>query len=68
MFYVCYFFVYLFFSLLALRAQNQRMDSWGYGVILISRYWIRWLVPGFQGDGEIAPNLTKKRDNCPTFW
>jgi len=35
-------------------------NSWGYGVVLISRDWIHRLIPCFYGDGEIAPNLAQK--------
>ena len=60
-----YFFSSFVCSLLDLRAgdwtaRGYVTNSWGYGVILISRDWIRRLVPLFSGDGEIAPNFGKK--------
>jgi len=67
MFYVCYFFVY--FCFLVLGSQNGRLISilfniWQFGVILISPVWIRWLVPSFWVDEEIAPNFAQKCDSA----
>jgi len=62
---------FIFKSLLALRAQNRRMDgSWlgydelGYGVILISRDWIRRIVPLFLGRWGNCPKFRQKYDDA----
>jgi len=59
------------FPLLALRSQNRQTGgsyftkSCGYGAILISRDWIRRLVPlYFLGKGEIAPHFAQTW-RCP---
>jgi len=61
-----YFFV-SFLSLLMLSSQNQRMDGWsvfyeqlGFGVALISRDWIRRLVPLFSGRWANCPKFRRK--------
>ena len=65
MFYHCYLILFIF-SLLASRSQNQQMDgsyvmnSWGYGVVLISRDLILCLVPLFFGEmGKLSQILPK---------
>jgi len=67
-FYVCYLLVlvFIYFSLLALRSQNQQTDGLqvcykqlGYSIILISPDCIRCLIPLFWGRQGNAPNFVK---------
>jgi len=43
-------------------ARGYVTDSWGYGVILISRDWILRLVPLFSGRWGNCPKLCQKFD------
>jgi len=69
MFYPCY--LFLFFSFLPLRSPNQWMaahkyvlNSWGYGVILISHDWIFRLIPLFLGNVQKLPQILSKNDDA----
>jgi len=58
------------FPLLALRSQNRQTGgsyftkSCGYGAILISRDWIRRLVPLYFWERGKLPHILPKRDGA----
>ena len=72
MFYLCYFSVYLFIFIIALRSQDQLMDVSILRTVGVGCNFIV-LVIGFvcsslycRGDGEIAPNVAQNM-TVPSF-
>jgi len=47
-----------------MAAHKYVLNSWGYGVILISHDWIFRLIPLFLGNMQKLPQILSKNDDA----